>query len=180
MRRSGWQAMLLALGMAACSLPDAPVWAVDFFFPIDFPDIDLNDYAVAGEIPPIDVTLASTPQTQDITGLLEEFLSDDLNALAAEVVTGVPVDITGTLAVVIATSPTRLAFPDSSITVQIAVAQGTDTTRVDVDPALVRNAIALYYQARGTLRGSGAGTPVGPGDRIRLDVNLLANYQVSR
>lgn len=171
---------LLALpALCACDL-SRPVWSADFFFPVDFPDLQLEDYAVLGQIPDADLPFTTAPEQQDITGLLEEFLSDDLNTLSAEIITDLNADVTGDVTVSIAQSPGALFLPGQSITVQLTVAPGTDTTSVNVDPSILRDAISLYYATQGTLRGSPGGTAVGAGDRIKIDVNLLANYQVSR
>lgn len=172
---------LLALpALAACDL-SAPVWDADYFFPVDYPDIQLADYAVAGQIPDADVpfTAPLTPQQQDITGLLEEFLSDRLNTLTVEIITETTTDVTAAATVSIAPTPTGLFLPGQSATVDLAVSPGVDTAVVQVDPELLRDAIALYFQTQGTLRGAPGGTPVTAADRIRVNVNLLVNFQVS-
>lgn len=172
---------LLALPvMAACDL-SAPVWDADYFFPVDYPDVQLADYAVAGEIPEADVAFTAplTPQQQDITGLLEELLSDRLNALTVEIVTQTATNVTAAVTVSLAASPADLFLPGQSATVDLTVSPGTDTTVVNVNPDLLRDAIALYYQTQGTVRGAPGGTPVTSADRIRIDVNLIVNFQVS-
>lgn len=170
---------LLALLLAACDI-SAPVWDADYFFPLDFPDVELSDYAVGGVIPDVDVPFTTTVESQDITGLPETLLGDDLNALAAEVITATPVDVTGTIELSIAQSPGQLFVDGQSAVIAIPVAEGTDTTAVTVDPAVVRNAIALYYQVRGTVRGAAGGTAVGPDDAVGITVNLLVNFQVTK
>ena len=174
------RAGLVALPLlAACDLSE-PVWNADFFFPLDFPDIELSAYAVGGVIPNIDVPFTTPVASQDITGLPETMLGDDLNALAAEVITTTTLDVTGTIEVAIARDPAGLFLPGQSAIITIPVAEGTDTTAVTVDPEIVRNAIALYYQVRGTVRGAPGGTTVGPADEVDINVNLLVNFQVTR
>jgi len=171
---------LLALPvLVACDL-SAPVWSTDLFFPVDYPDVQLSDYAIAGQIPPFDVAFTTTPQQQDITGLLEELLSDDVNALTVEIVTESDVDLTATMTISIATSQLALLDPNQSITIQVNAGPAVDTTAVDVNVDLLRGAVALYYQTDGSVRGAAGGTNVGPGDVIKIDVNLLANYQINR
>lgn len=176
--RTPLRAGLLALLLAGCDL-SAPVWNADYFFPLDFPDLELSDYAVGGEVPDVDVPFTSPVGSQDITGLPETLLGDDLNSLTAEVITTTTLDVSGTIEVSIAQDPTGLFQAAQSAIIAIPVAQGTDTTVVTVDPAVVRNAIALYYQTRGTVRGAPGGTPVGPTDEVAINVNLLVNYQVT-
>jgi hypothetical protein len=165
------------LALPACDL-SAPVWDAEFFFPVDYPDVELSDYAVGGEIPDVDLQFTSPLAQQDITGLLEEMLSDDLVGLTVEVITEATVDITASLTLNIATSDS--VAPASGISIQIGASLGVDTTAVVVDHEALRNAIALYYQTEGTVRGAPGGTPVTAGDRIKVDVNLLATYQVNR
>jgi hypothetical protein len=171
---------LLALlpALTACDL-SAPVWNAEFVFPVDYPDVELADYAVGGEIPDVDLAFTSPLVQQDITGLLEELLSDDLVGLTVEVVTEATVDVTASLTLTIATSDTA-GSAASAIALQISAGLGVDTTALLVDPEALRNAIALYYQTEGTVRGAPGGTPVAAGDRITVDVNLLATYRVSR
>lgn len=174
------RAGLLALPLlVACDL-SAPVWSADYFFPLDFPDLELNDYAVGGEVPDVDVPFTSPVGSQDITGLPETLLGDDLNTLTAEVITTTTLDVSGTIEVSIARDPNGLFQTGQSATITIPVAQGTDTTYATIDPEVVRNAIALYYQTRGTIRGAPGGTPVGPTDEVGINVNLLVNFQVTR
>jgi hypothetical protein len=165
--------------LAACDL-SAPVWNADYLFPIDFPDIELADYALVGEIPDVDLPFTTPVETQDITGFIETLLGDDLNSLDAEVITSTTVNVTGSIEVSIAQSPTDLFQSGRSIIITIPIAAGTDTTSASVNVDVVRNAAALYYQSRGTLRGQPGGTPVGPTDEIGIDVNLLVNYQVTK
>ena len=171
------RAGLLALLLAACDL-SAPVWSADYFFPLDFPDIELSDYAVGGVIPDADVSFTTPVESQDITGLPETLLGDDLNSLMVEAITLTTVDVTGTIELSIAQSPDGLFQDGQSAVVTIPATQGTDTTYATVDAAVLRNAIALYYQIRGTVRGAAGGTPVGPTDMVGINVNLLVNYQV--
>jgi hypothetical protein len=177
--RTVMRAGLLALLLAACDL-SAPVWSADFFFPLDFPDLELSDYATGGVIPDVDVPFTTPVESQDITGLPETLLGDDLNTLAAEVITTTTVDVTGTIELSIAQSPDLLFQDGQSAIVTIPASPGTDTTFAAVDPAVVRNAIALYYQIRGTVRGAAGGTPVGADDEVGINVNLLVNFQVSK
>jgi hypothetical protein len=170
---------LLALLLAACDI-SAPVWDADYFFPLDFPDLELADYAVGGVIPDADVPFTTPVQSQDITGLPETLLGDDLNALTVEIIASTTVDVTGTIELSIAQSPDNLFQDGLSAIVAVPVPAGTDTTAVAVDPAVVRNAIALYYQVRGTVRGAAGGTTVGPDDEVGINVNLLVNFQVAR
>lgn len=169
---------LLALpALVACDL-SAPFWNADFFFPVNYPDVQLEDFSVGGEIPPIDRAFTTPPERQDITGLLQELLSDEVNTLTAEIITQSDVDITATMTLSIATSALALLDPAQSITIQISASQAVDTALVEVNPDLLRGAVALYYQTDGTVRGATGGTNVGPGDVILIDVNLLANYRV--
>jgi hypothetical protein len=170
---------LLALLLAACDI-SAPVWSADYFFPLDFPDLELSDYAVGGVIPDADVPFTTPVQSQDITGLPETLLGDDLNALTAEVITSTTVDVTGTIEVSIAQSADRLFLGGQAAIIEVPIAVGTDTVYAAVDPAVVRNAIALYYQVRGTVRGAAGGTTVGPDDAVAINVNLLVNFQVTK
>jgi hypothetical protein len=171
---------LLALPvLVACDL-SAPVWSTDLFFPVDYPDVQLSDFSVAGQIPPLDVAFTTSPAQQDITGLLEELLSDDVNALTVEIITQSDVDVTATMTISIASSELALLDPNQSITIQLNAGPAVDTTIVDVNVDLLRGAIALYYQTDGSVRGAAGGTAVSPGDVIKIDVNLLANYQVKR
>jgi hypothetical protein len=171
---------LLALpALVACDL-SAPVWSTDLFFPVDYPDVQLSDFSVAGQIPPLDVAFTTPPEQQDITGLLEELLSDDVNALTVEIITQSDVDVTATMTISIASSELALLDPNQSITIQLNAGPAVDTTIVDVNVDLLRGAIALYYQTDGSVRGAAGGTTVSPGDVIKIDVNLLANYQVKR
>jgi hypothetical protein len=177
--RTVLRAGLAALLLTACDI-SAPVWSADYFFPLDFPDLELSDYAVGGEVPDVDVPFTSPVGTQDITGLLETLLGEDLNALAAEVITTTTLGVSGTIEVSIARDPADLFQAGQSAIIVIPVAQGTDTTYAAVDPEVVRNPIALYYQTRGTIRGAPGGTPVGPTDEVGINVNLLVNFQVTR
>jgi hypothetical protein len=171
---------LLALPvLAACDLA-VPVWSTDLFFPVDYPDVQLSDFSVAGQIPPVDLAFTTTPAQQDITGLLEELLSDRVNALTVEIVTQADVDVTATMTLSIAASAAGLLDPNQSVTIQITAGTTLDTATVEVDPALLRGAVALYYQTDGSMRGAAGGTNVSAGDVIKIDVNLLANYQVKR
>lgn len=183
--RTGLLALLPAL--VGCDL-SAPVWNADFVFPVDYPDVELADYAVGGEIPDADLTFTSPLVEQDITGLLEEMLSDKLVALTVEVITQTSVDVSASLTLNIAASDTALppisasgaGATASSISMNITAGLGVDTTSVEVDPASLRDAVALYYRTAGSVRGAPGGTPVAAGDRIKVDVNLLATYQISR
>jgi hypothetical protein len=173
------RAGLLALLLAACDI-SAPVWDADYFFPLDFPDIELSDYAAGGVIPDVDVPFTTPVESQDITGLPETLLGDDLNALAAEVITSTTLDVTGAIELSIAQAPDQLFVGGQSAVITVPVAAGTDTTTVAVDPGVVRNAIALYYQIRGTVRGAAGGTAVGADDEVGINVNLLVNFQVTK
>ncbi|HET7038537.1 MAG TPA: hypothetical protein VFH97_01535, partial [Gemmatimonadales bacterium] len=174
--RTGLLALLPAL--LACDLA-APVWTADYLFPIDYPDIELADYTSTGVIPDADLAFSSPLVQQDITGLLEEMLSDELVALSVEVITEATVDVTASLTLTIATSDslpppfsasrTGTQSPASSVTFQIGAALEVDTTTVVVDHAALRDAIALYYHTQGTVRGAPGGTPVVAGDRIKVD-----------
>jgi hypothetical protein len=101
-----------------------------------------------------------------------------VNTLTAEIITQSDVDITATMTLSIATSALALLDPAQSITIQISASQAVDTALVEVNPDLLRGAVALYYQTDGTVRGATGGTNVSPGDVILIDVNLLANYRV--
>jgi hypothetical protein len=176
---------LLALpALVACDLT-APTWEAEFFFPVDYPDVQLSDYALAGQIPDVTSPFSSAPAQQDISGLLEELLSDDLTGLTLEVITESDVDVTAAMTLTISTnsSPPAQAtggapLTASTITVQLTASQGVDTTTVTADHLALRNAASLTYETQGTLRGGPGGTTVGPNDRIRVDVNLLARYRV--
>jgi hypothetical protein len=171
--------LLLLPLLAACDL-SAPVWSADFFFPLDFPDLELADYAVGGVIPGVDVPFTTPVESQDITGLPETLLGDDLNALAVEVITTTTLNVTGTVELSISKEPAGLFQPGQAAVITIPVARGTDTTLTSMDPDVFRNAIALYFQTRGTVRGAAGGTPVGPTDEVGFTVNLLVNYQVAK
>jgi hypothetical protein len=171
---------LLALpALLACDL-SAPVWNADLFFPVDYPDVELSPFGISGQIPPVDLAFSTGTEQQDITGLIEELLSDQVNTLTVEVITQADIDVTANLTLIIGATPAALLDPDASVRVQLAASQALDTAVIQVDPDLLRGAIALYYQTDGSLRGRAGGTPVAPGDVIRIDVNLLANYQVSQ
>jgi hypothetical protein len=172
--RAGLPALV---ALAACDL-SAPVWSADFVFPVDFPDVELADYAIFGQIPDGDLPFFTAPEQQDISGLLEEFLSDDLTGLTAEVITETNVAVTATMTISIAADPADLFAPGRSITTTLTTTQGVDTTMVVADADILRDAIALYYRIQGTLRGGPGGTPVGAGDRIAVRVNLLTTYRV--
>ena len=171
---------LLALPvLAACDL-SAPVWSADLLFPVDYPDVALDSFSVAGQIPPVDLVFQTPPEQQDVTGLIEELLSEDVNALTVEIITQSDVNITADMTVSISATLLGLLDPAQSVTIQLSASQAVDTAVVAVDPDILRGAIALYYQTEGSMRGAAGGTPVSAGDLIRIDVNLLANYRVSR
>jgi hypothetical protein len=174
--RLGWLALPV---LVACDL-SVPVWSTDLFFPVDYPDVQLSDYSIAGQIPPFNVPFTTAPQQQDITGLLEELLSDNVNALTVEIITQSDVALTATMTISIATSQLALLDPNQSITIQVNAGTAVDTTVVEVNVDLLRGAVGLYYQTDGSVRGAAGGTNVSPGDVIKIDVNLLANYQVKR
>jgi hypothetical protein len=175
---------LLALpALVACDL-SAPTWETELFFPVDYPDVQLADYAVLGQIPDVDLAFSSPVEQQDITGLLEELLSDDLTGLTLEIITESSAEVTASMTITIATSDSAAqgGGPTSSsqaVLVQLTATQGVDTTVVTADSELLRDAVALYYQTQGSLRGRPGGTPVTATDRIRVDVNLLARYRIS-
>jgi hypothetical protein len=176
-------AVAALLGALACDIPGAPKWSADFLFPLDVPDIVLADYGVGGVIPPTDVTFATPIESQDVSGgLSAQILGEDITSISAEIISGTDVNVTGTVTFSIATDPANLfsANPLQAVTVQFPIAVA-DTTVVTADPALFRNATTLYYQSSVTARGaSPGGTPVAPGDDVRLGANIFARIPVSK
>jgi hypothetical protein len=175
--------LVALLGALACDIPGAPKWSADFLFPLDVPDIVLADYGVGGVIPPTDVTDSTQIESQDVSsGLSEKILGEDITAISAEIISGTDLDVTGTITFTIATDPANLfsTNPQQAVTVQFPITPA-DTTRVTADPALFRNATTLYYRSRVTARGAvPGGTPVSPGDNVRLDANIFATIPVSK
>jgi hypothetical protein len=127
------------------------------------------------------LTFDTPVETQDVTGLVEQILTDEaLNALSAEVVTGATVDVTGSIVVSIATNPANLFSTTNSVTVTVPFSQTADTTTAPINVDLLRTGGTLYFQSRVTVSGGASGTPVGSGSEIGIGLNLFANVQVSQ
>jgi hypothetical protein len=175
--------LVALLGALACDIPGAPKWSADFLFPLDVPDIVLADYGVGGVIPVTDVTDSTQIFSQDVSGgLSAQILGEDITAIRAEIISGTDLAVTGTVTFTIATDPANLFSTNSqqAVTVQFPISVA-DTTTVTADRALFRNATMLYYRSRVTARGaSPGGTPVSPGDNVRLDANIFVTIPVSK
>jgi hypothetical protein len=176
-------ATVALLGAIACDIPGAPKWSADLLFPLDVPDIVLADGVGGVVVPPTDVTFPTAMMSQDVSsGLSAQILGKDIQAISAEIVSGTDVNVTGTITFSIATDPANLfsANPLQAVTVQIPITPA-DTTTVTADPALFKDAQTLYYQSTVTVRGaSPGGTPVTPGDAVRLGANIVATIPVSK
>ena len=177
-----------ALGVAAailvcgCDNLSAPRWNVDVFFPIRYPDVQLNQYGPA--VPPSNVTFTSPVDSQTVAGATKEVLDRDIDTLRAAVVLATSTNITGTLdltitnnkAFLFSTVPTQAA----TFTVPIRVTAG-DTTRFTVNTVLFRTAQKLYTQSRATMRSSTGGlVPLSSADKLSVAVNFTASMRVSQ
>lgn len=165
-----------------------PSWTVDLFVPIRYPDVQLTDYAIGGVIPPVDLAFTSPQESQDVTGLVDQVLSESLVGVQAEVLFATPTNVTGTIEISLSPNPANLfsANPALAVTVPVPVAQSAgDTISVTVATSLLQTSSGeavptLYYQTRGTLRGAGgAGTTVGAADVLSLGVNLVLTVRLN-
>lgn len=176
--RSKWPLILGLAVLGACKTPEAPTWTADYLFPLDFPGIDLS--GVPGGIIPVTPISFTTPvEVQNATGLVGEILAnDDLEALRAEIIVLNTLDITGTLDLSIAPAPGALFDPAQSLTANLSVQQGVDTSFVSVVLAPFRDAATLYFQSTVNVAGASGGVPVGPGDMIDIRVNFIGTVRV--
>jgi hypothetical protein len=175
--------LALALVSAlACDVPGAPTWSADLLLPLDYPDIVLSDYAVAGAVPDTDITFLTPIASQDVSGLTDQIFAENLNAISGELIYGTTINVTGTITATVAAQPTDLfsTDPARAVTVRLPFAAGTDTVTVTADTALFHNAAVLYFQSSVTVRGAPGGTPVSPTDRVTVDLNVIANVQISK
>ena len=178
--RTKWPLLLGLAVLGACDVPGAPAWTADYVFPLDYPSVDLSGVP-GGVIPGAAITFDTPVETQDVTGLVEQILTDEhLNALSVEVVTDATVDVTGSVVVSIATNPASLFSTTNSVMVTVPFGQAADTTTAPINVDLLRTGETLYYQSRVTIAGASGGTPVGAGSEIRIGLNLFANVQVSQ
>ena len=182
MKRAAFAAAAL-VALAACDgVPYAPKWNIDVFFPIKYPDVQLAQ--VSGVVPPFNVTFTAPTDSQNVSDATREILDKDLDSLKAEVVFSTATNITGTMdlsisanrAFLFSTNPAQAV----TVTVPVRVTAG-DTTRLQVNTALFKNAQKLYTQSRGTVRSASASTlTMGPSDRISVGVDLTANIKMSK
>ena len=177
---------LVAVFAVACD-SFGPTWTVDLFVPIRYPDVQLADYAVGGVIPAVDLPFTSPQDFQDLDGLIDQVISEDLVAVQAEVLFANSSAVTGSIEISVAPNPANLftATGTQAFTVTVPVqASSGDTITATINPAMLRTATGdavprLYYQTRGTLRGAGGGTPVGAGDALSLGINLILTVTVN-
>ncbi|MFQ5551565.1 MAG: hypothetical protein ACE5FJ_10055 [Gemmatimonadales bacterium] len=174
---------IAVLAFVGCDAPGfAPTWNVEIFFPIAFPDVVLQDELPVPILPPTEVDFTGTQETQDIDASTQEILSEDIEALSAEVVFSTPTNISGVLTISVANNPANLfsPIPNLALTVDVPLRRTPgDTITVQADVTLFKDATTLYFQSRGTAR-SGTGSPiaVGPDDVLRLGVNLTAEVRL--
>lgn len=185
MRRLALGTTIVGLvALVACDVPLAPKWNVDLFFPVDYPPVVLSDYAVGGQIPPGSVSFTTPYTTQNVQGATGQVLSEDLQAMSAEIILTNTLQVSGRLVVSIATTPGNLfsTTPGLALTDTITVpAAGTDTSHVAADLNLFRNAQTLYFQTKGTVAStSPSGTTVGPNDQVKIGINLFATVRLSK
>lgn len=181
--------LLSSVLLAAIGCEDfGPTWTVDLFVPIRYPDVQLTDYALGGVMPPVPLAFTSPQETQDISGLVDQVLSETLVSVQAEVLFATPTDVTGNIEISVAPNPANLFSPNPAlaftIIVPVSVTAG-DTIMATVDRNILQTASGeavpnLYYQTRGTLQGaSGAGTTVGANDVLSLGVNLILTVAIN-
>lgn len=170
---------LLVLG---CDNLSAPKWNADIFFPIKYPDVQLNQYGPA--VPPSNVTFTSPVDSQTVSDATREIFDRNIDTLRAEVILATSTNITGTLELTISnnraflfsTLPTQAA----TLSVPIRVTAG-DTTRFTLNTTLFRTAQKLYTQSRATMRSSTGGiVPLSAADKLSVGVNLTASLRVSQ
>lgn len=174
-----WPLLLgLVAALAACGTPGAPSWTADYFFPLDFPSVDLS--GLPGGIIPVDtVDLPPTGGSQPVTGIVAEILqNDDLVALRAQLIVTTNLDVTGGADLSIATSTADLGDPTRSITVSVDIRNGADTVTVSVPLSLFRDADDLFFQADVLLAGQGGNIVVPDGARLDMRANFIGTIRV--
>ena len=181
MYRKTWvsfAAIGLVAAVACDGGPLAPKWDIQVFFPLRFPDVDLQNHAPGGLLPPFDVAFTDSIASKPISNATEEILSQDIKEIEAHFIFATTSQIAGSLDLTFAPVATDLfsADPDRAVTLTIPMRQTLgDTPVVSVPPALLTQATTVFLQSRGTLRSAtGAILTLGPGDIIQLRVNLIA------
>jgi hypothetical protein len=181
------RAALLAaifLAMAGCSVPLAPKWNVDVFFPIRYPDVQLSQYAgPGGVIPPVTITFTTPADSDNVSDATRQVFDQDIDTLKAKVILVNTADLTGSLTVSIAAVKSNLfsANPNLAVTVTMPLrVTAGDTIPVTVNTTLFKSAQKLYTQTSGSMRASNTSIVVTPSDKLQLGVDLTANIKFSK
>jgi hypothetical protein len=172
------------LALAACEVPLAPKWNIDVLFPLQYPDVILQNQVPGGLLPPTNVSFTAPVDSQDVVDALEEIQSQEIDTLRAAVILVNSGQITGTLEISVASVRAALFTGNgptvATVSLPIRVTTG-DTARVSINPGLLQNASRLYFQTRGTMRSNTGGViALGPADRFSIGVNLTANVKFSK
>ena len=174
-----WPLLLgLVAALAGCGTPGAPSWTADYFFPLDFPSVDLS--GLPGGIIPVDtVDVPPSGGSQPVTGIVAEILqNEDLIALRAEFVVSTNLNVTGDVDLSIATSSADLFDPTRSLTVSVDVRNGADTVTVSVPLSLFRDADDLFFEADMLLAGQGGDIVVPADARIEVRASFIGTLRV--
>jgi len=172
------------LSLSACEdIPFAPKWNIDLLFPLQYPDVVLQDQVPGGLLPPTDVNFTAPVDSQDVEDALEEIREQDIDTLRAAVILVNSADIEGTLNISVASVRSALFTGNGptvvTVSMPIRVTAG-DTVRVTISPSLLQNASRLYFQTGGTMRSRAGVIVLGPTDRFSIGVNLTANVKFSQ
>jgi hypothetical protein len=182
--RTKHAALLAAALFLACSLPLAPRWNVDVFFPIKYPDVQLSQYAgPGGVIPNVNTNFTTPADSSPVSAATRQVFDQDIDTLKAAVIFANTANLTGSMDISIAALKANLfsANPAQAVTVTIPIRVTTgDTARVTVNTTLFKNAQTLYTQTRGTMRAASGPIVVTPSDKLTLGVDLTANVKFSK
>ena len=109
-------ALFAVASILACSVPLAPRWNVDVFFPIKYPDVQLANYAPGGIIPTTNTNFTTPADSSAVSDATRQVFDQDIDTLKAAVIFSNSANLTGSMDISIAalTRSRSTELPSSS------------------------------------------------------------------
>lgn len=212
MRRRWAVPFALASGLAALAACDTgslgPKWSANFYFPIQFADVQLGGaggVAPGGTIPSgFPVTSTSPVSKQTVDGATKQILDEDVNSITADIIFATSADLTGYVIISVAPDsnnlfsknatlaltdsfPIRLTAGDTShVNANVGVFQSSSQTNNNFNNNTGGNssgasaANTLYTRSKTSVACRTGTCNVTASDHLQLGINLTVNVAVSK